>query len=41
LTSRGAWRRLATATGFRVIDEGVFNYAWFVLLAKPGVETSP
>jgi SAM-dependent methyltransferase len=35
LTSKAAWRAMAAQAGFRVIDEGVFNNAWFVLLEKP------
>jgi SAM-dependent methyltransferase len=36
LTSRADWRRMASEAGFAVADEGVFNYAWFALLQKPG-----
>jgi SAM-dependent methyltransferase len=36
LTGKATWRRLAAAAGFELLDEGVFNGAWFVLLAKPG-----
>jgi SAM-dependent methyltransferase len=35
LTSKEGWRRMARRAGFEVIDEGAFNYAWFVLLEKP------
>lgn len=35
LTDKRAWRRLAADAGLRVVDEGVFNFAWFVLLEKP------
>jgi len=35
LTSREGWQRMARRTGFNVIDKGVFNFAWFVLLEKP------
>ena len=35
LTSKAAWRRMAEAAGFRRVDEGVFNGAWFILLEKP------
>ncbi|MDP3748308.1 MAG: hypothetical protein Q8Q88_14810, partial [Phenylobacterium sp.] len=35
LTSKAGWRGLAEATGFEVLDEGVFNNAWFILMAKP------
>lgn len=37
LTSKAGWREMATRAGFKVIDEGAFNHAWFVLLEKPGV----
>ena len=36
VTSRAEWRRMAAQAGFSVADEGVFNYAWFALLQKPG-----
>jgi len=35
LTSKARWRALATEAGLKVVDEGVFNFAWFVLLEKP------
>lgn len=35
LTSKARWRALAANAGFKVIDEGMFNHAWFVLLEKP------
>ena len=34
LTTRAQWRSLAEQAGLAVVDEGVFNYAWFVLLEK-------
>lgn len=34
MTSRAGWRRLAERAGFEIMQEGVFNYAWFVLLQK-------
>ncbi len=34
LTSKSAWREMAARAGFRLIDEGMFNNAWFVLLEK-------
>ena len=37
LASRQTWRRLAGAAGFEVVEEGVFNFAWFALLEKPTV----
>ncbi len=35
LTSREGWQSMARRAGFNVIDKGVFNFAWFVLLEKP------
>ncbi|WP_421932747.1 class I SAM-dependent methyltransferase [Phenylobacterium sp.] len=35
LTTKAQWRSLAEGAGFRVLDEGMFNHAWFVLLEKP------
>ena len=35
LTTKAQWRDLAQRAGFRVLDEGMFNHAWFVLLEKP------
>ena len=35
LTSRHQWRSMAARAGFEIVDEGVFNYAWFVVLKKP------
>jgi SAM-dependent methyltransferase len=35
LTSKAAWRRLADRAGFRRLEEGVFNNAWYLLLEKP------
>jgi ubiquinone/menaquinone biosynthesis C-methylase UbiE len=35
LMRKSAWRDLARQAGFAVVDEGSFNYAWFVLLEKP------
>ena len=40
LTSKASWREMAARAGFRVVDEGAFNHAWFVLLEKP-VATEP
>ncbi len=37
LTGKLAWRRLAGAAGFEVLDEGVCNNTWFLLLSKPRV----
>ena len=35
LTSRRRWRELAEGAGLKVVDEGVFNHVWFVVLEKP------
>ena len=35
LTSRKDWQRMAKQSGFKVLDQGIFNFAWFVLLEKP------
>ncbi|HEY3797617.1 MAG TPA: class I SAM-dependent methyltransferase [Caulobacteraceae bacterium] len=35
LTTKAGWRKMAGSAGFRAVDEGVFNGAWFVLLEKP------
>ena len=35
LTSKAAWRAMAGRSGFRRVDEGVFNGAWFMLMEKP------
>jgi len=35
LTSRARWRQMAERTGFRRVDQGVFNNTWFLLLEKP------
>ncbi len=40
LTSREGWLRMVRKTGFNVIDQGVFNFAWFVLLEKPATTSS-
>jgi SAM-dependent methyltransferase len=37
LTSKEGWRRMACGAGFEVIDQGICNYAWFVLLEKPAL----
>ncbi len=41
LTSKAKWRSLASDAGLRVVDEGVFNFAWFVLLEKPAQQEGP
>ncbi len=33
-TTRAQWRFMAEEAGLKVIDEGVFNFAWFALLEK-------
>ncbi len=40
LTSKSAWREMAASAGFRLVDEGMFNNAWFVLLEKPAASTA-
>lgn len=35
LTPRRRWRMLAQRAGLEIVDEGVFNYAWFVVMRKP------
>jgi SAM-dependent methyltransferase len=35
LTSKKGWRTMARDVGFEIVDEGVFNYAWFIVLKKP------
>lgn len=37
LTAKAQWRELASRAGFRIVDEGMFNHAWFLLLEKPPV----
>ena len=34
LTPKNGWRSMARRAGFKIVDEGVFNHAWFVLLEK-------
>ena len=34
LTSRRDWRAMAERAGFKLVDQGVFNFAWFALLEK-------
>ena len=40
LTSKHAWRTLARGVGFKDVDEGVFNNAWFVVLEKPAAASA-
>jgi SAM-dependent methyltransferase len=35
LTPKSAWRGMAKAAGFELVDEGVCNNAWFVVMQKP------
>ena len=35
LTSKTSWREMAANSGLQVVDEGKFNFAWFLLLEKP------
>lgn len=34
-TTKGQWRGMVQQAGFRVVDEGLFNRAWYLLLEKP------
>jgi SAM-dependent methyltransferase len=34
LTGRARWRAMAETAGLRVVDQGVFNFAWFALFEK-------
>ncbi|QUD89731.1 class I SAM-dependent methyltransferase [Phenylobacterium montanum] len=36
LTPKSAWRAMAKAAGFEIVEEGAFNHAWYLLLQKPG-----
>ena len=38
LTTKGGWKRMASRTGFEILDEGVFNGIWFLLLGKPAID---
>ena len=40
LTSKKTWRTMARAVGFEIVDEGVFNFAWFIVLRKPVTPTA-
>lgn len=35
LTSKNEWRAMARRAGFELVDEGAFNFAWFLVLQKP------
>jgi len=35
-TGKAGWRALAAEAGFQIVDEGMFNQTWFLLLGKPG-----
>lgn len=37
LTPRREWRTMAQRAGFKVVDEGVFNNTWFVLVERPAL----
>lgn len=37
LTPKKTWRAMARRAGFRIIDEGIFNYTWFVVFEKPAM----
>jgi len=38
LTTKGGWKRMASRAGFKILDEGVFNGIWFLLLGKPAID---
>lgn len=40
LTPKRTWRAMARRVGFEIADEGVFNYAWFVVLKKPAAASA-
>lgn len=40
LTPKERWRTMARRTGFEIVDEGVCNYAWFIVLKKPAALTT-
>lgn len=40
LTSKATWRDMARRAGFRIVDEGSFNYAWFVVFEKPATPSA-
>ncbi len=40
LTSKHVWRIMARRTGFEIVDEGIFNYIWFVVLKKPATAST-
>jgi hypothetical protein len=37
LTPRKEWRTMAQRAAFQVVDEGVFNNTWFVLVERPAL----
>jgi SAM-dependent methyltransferase len=34
-TTEAEWKNMVQQAGFRIVDEGVFNRAWYLLLEKP------
>ncbi|MBI5449952.1 MAG: class I SAM-dependent methyltransferase [Gammaproteobacteria bacterium] len=41
LSSRTAWKEMAVRAGLAIVDEGVFNGTWFVVLEKPALFPRP
>jgi hypothetical protein len=37
-TSKQEWREDLRRLGFVLVDEGIFNHAWYVLAEKRGIE---
>lgn len=35
LSSKAAWKGMASQAGFHVVSEGIHNFSWFMLLEKP------
>lgn len=40
LTSKEGWRTMARRAGFEIVEEGVFNYSWFIVLKKPAAPSA-
>lgn len=40
LTSKKGWRTMVCHVGFEIVDEGTFNYAWFIVLKKPAAPST-
>jgi SAM-dependent methyltransferase len=35
LSPRSAWKGMASGAGFRLVEDGVHNFSWYMLLEKP------